>query len=196
MIAARSWRTDITNILLEGEHIDLDIQENVSQAIIHFNSWSVQYALSHQTTGWSALHFSVNRGDPETAEILLKAGANAHLKDKVCTHYIRYPYHLPFPSLLVKNGLTVLKITEVKAANRLIGRRSDYKTVISLLREHIGETLSIHNVSLIMVYSSRGNVHMQVADVESDEEITATHQDTTYNTSPHQRRGASSITQV
>ena len=29
MIAARSGRTDITNILLEGEHIDLDIQENV-----------------------------------------------------------------------------------------------------------------------------------------------------------------------
>ena len=30
MIAARSGRTDITNILLEGDHIDLDIQENVS----------------------------------------------------------------------------------------------------------------------------------------------------------------------
>ena len=31
MIAARSGRTDITNILLEGEHINLDIQENVSK---------------------------------------------------------------------------------------------------------------------------------------------------------------------
>ena len=30
MIAARSGRTDITNILLEGEHINLDIQEKVS----------------------------------------------------------------------------------------------------------------------------------------------------------------------
>ena len=30
MIAARSWRTDITNILLEGENINLDIQEKVS----------------------------------------------------------------------------------------------------------------------------------------------------------------------
>ena len=30
MISARGGRTDITNILLEGEHIDLDIQENVS----------------------------------------------------------------------------------------------------------------------------------------------------------------------
>ena len=31
MIAVRSGRTDITNILLEGEHINLDIQENVSK---------------------------------------------------------------------------------------------------------------------------------------------------------------------
>ena len=30
MIAVRSERTDITNILLEGKHINLDIQENVS----------------------------------------------------------------------------------------------------------------------------------------------------------------------
>ena len=36
MIAARSERTDITNILLEGEHIDLDIQENVRNTIWHF----------------------------------------------------------------------------------------------------------------------------------------------------------------
>ena len=33
MIAAKSGRTDITNILLEGEHIDLDIQENVSVSL-------------------------------------------------------------------------------------------------------------------------------------------------------------------
>ena len=30
MISVRGGGTDITNILLEGEHIDLDIQENVS----------------------------------------------------------------------------------------------------------------------------------------------------------------------
>ncbi|CAI8050981.1 Putative ankyrin repeat protein MM_0045 [Geodia barretti] len=62
MIAARSGRTDITNVLLEGKHIDLDIQE--------------------KRTGWSALHFSVERGDSATTEALLKAGANPHLKDK------------------------------------------------------------------------------------------------------------------
>ena len=29
MISARSGRSDITDVLVEGEHIDLDIQENV-----------------------------------------------------------------------------------------------------------------------------------------------------------------------
>ena len=41
MIAARSGRTDITNILLEGEHIDLDIQENVSVLLQASNACSV-----------------------------------------------------------------------------------------------------------------------------------------------------------
>ncbi|CAI8031938.1 Putative ankyrin repeat protein MM_0045 [Geodia barretti] len=63
MIAARSGRTaDITKIVLEGEHINLDIQE--------------------KRTGWSALHFSAERGNAATTEALLKAGANPHLKDK------------------------------------------------------------------------------------------------------------------
>ncbi|CAI8026334.1 Putative ankyrin repeat protein MM_0045, partial [Geodia barretti] len=62
MIAARSWRTDITNILLEGENINLDIQE--------------------KGTGWSALHFSAETGNSATTVALLKAGANPRLKDK------------------------------------------------------------------------------------------------------------------
>ncbi|CAI8050974.1 Putative ankyrin repeat protein MM_0045 [Geodia barretti] len=63
MIAAwRGTTADITKILLEGEHINLDIQE--------------------KRTGWSALHFSAERGDSATTEALLKAGANPHLKDK------------------------------------------------------------------------------------------------------------------
>ena len=33
MIAVWSRRHNITNILLEGEHIDLDIQENVRNAV-------------------------------------------------------------------------------------------------------------------------------------------------------------------
>ena len=41
MIAARSGRIYITNILLEGEHIDLDIQENVSVLVQAPNTCSV-----------------------------------------------------------------------------------------------------------------------------------------------------------
>ena len=37
MISVRGGRTDITNILLEGEHIDLDIQENVSVCVLKLN---------------------------------------------------------------------------------------------------------------------------------------------------------------
>ena len=51
MIAARSGRTDITNILLEGEHIDLDIQENVSVLLqapnTLINMFSVQSSKSY-----------------------------------------------------------------------------------------------------------------------------------------------------
>ena len=38
---------------------------------------------SFQSTGWSALFFSAEGGDVRTTECLLKAGANAALKDKV-----------------------------------------------------------------------------------------------------------------
>ena len=38
---------------------------------------------SFQSTGWSALFFSAERGNVPTTECLLKAGANAALKDKV-----------------------------------------------------------------------------------------------------------------
>ena len=51
MIAVRSGRTDITNILLEGEHINLDIQENVRKPRL--------LALPSLFTYWS-LHLSVH----------------------------------------------------------------------------------------------------------------------------------------
>ncbi|CAI7997437.1 Putative ankyrin repeat protein MM_0045 [Geodia barretti] len=121
MIAARSGRTDITNILLEGEHINLDIQEN--------------------GTGWSALHFSAERGDWDTTQALLEAGASPHLKDK--------------------NGLTAMEIAEVKAEEGEEGRPYDeyreerpqynYEGVISLLREHCQEeptATTSHHVSI------------------------------------------------
>ena len=48
-----------------------------------------------QSTGWSALHFAAERGDVNTARSLLKAGANALLKDKVCVSHNYWPSHLP-----------------------------------------------------------------------------------------------------
>ncbi|CAI8026345.1 Putative ankyrin repeat protein MM_0045, partial [Geodia barretti] len=62
MIAARRGMADITKILLEGEYINLDIQE--------------------KRIGQSALHFSAVIGDAATIEELLLAGANRHIKDK------------------------------------------------------------------------------------------------------------------
>ena len=41
MIAPRSGGTDITNILLEGEHIDLDIQENVRHHVDLYGDYNV-----------------------------------------------------------------------------------------------------------------------------------------------------------
>ena len=42
MIAVRSGETDITSILLEGKHIDLDVQENVSVYYIRVLSYSMR----------------------------------------------------------------------------------------------------------------------------------------------------------
>ena len=60
MIAARRGRTDITNILLEGKHINLDIQENVRQ---HKNtiilSMNRQELLSY-STNWPNLFVFTN----------------------------------------------------------------------------------------------------------------------------------------
>ena len=130
--------------------------------------------LSPQNTGWSALHFSAERGDWDTTQALLQAGASPHLKDKVCgsssnsNHLPSSPESLhpllfdlsPFS---VKNGLTALEIAEVKAEEGEEGiqaeekkrkrweKRPDYnyKGVISLLREHSKEpsAISSHHVS-------------------------------------------------
>ena len=127
--------------------------------------------LSPQHTGGSALHFSAERGDWDTTQALLQAGASPHLKDKVCgsssnsNHLPSSPESLhpllfdlsPFP---VKNGLTALEIAEVMAEegekgrpHRLGEEKPDYKYegVISLLREHSKEEPSVipsHHVSI------------------------------------------------
>ena len=127
--------------------------------------------LSPQNTGWSALHFSAERGDWDTTQALLQAGASPHLNDKVCdsssnsNHLPSSPESLhpllfdlsPFP---VKNGLTALEIAEVKAEEGEEGRphrlgeekpNYNYEGVISLLREHSKEETSAipsHHVSI------------------------------------------------
>ena len=55
MIAARSGRTDITNILLEGKHIDLDIQENVSVLVWVLHFYNFVHAIKNYIFG-SALN--------------------------------------------------------------------------------------------------------------------------------------------
>ena len=85
MISSRSGRTDLTETLLSGDNISLDIQdvrENFKLPL-----FCVQIGLplspSIQTNGWSALFFAADRGDVATTELLLKAGADPHLRDQV-----------------------------------------------------------------------------------------------------------------
>ena len=99
MISARSGRTEVTDILLTGENIDPDIQENVrlqtTSLIIGQHNIHVPPS---QNTGWSALFFSAERGDVTTTKSLLKAGANAHLEDRVSYVLCNLPSTQP-PSL-------------------------------------------------------------------------------------------------
>ena len=147
---------------------------NVAMAYTRKKSWPfiltrpLMELLSHpQSTGWSALHFSADRGDSATTEALLKAGANPHLKDKVlyssinlCCCGILFLSHSHSLWALVKNGLTALKIAQVKVTKTVAPdcgsypadeEQPCYEAVLSLLREHIGEgstTLSSHHVSV------------------------------------------------
>ncbi|CAI8031939.1 Putative ankyrin repeat protein MM_0045 [Geodia barretti] len=105
MIAARSGRTaDITKIVLEGEHINLDIQE--------------------KRTGWSALHFSAERGNAATTEALLKAGANPHLKDKYGVTAMELA---PLVSQSVREMMTTLpsRFASQRAVRRLKSESKD-----------------------------------------------------------------------
>ena len=41
-----------------------------------------------QSTGWTALFFAIQEGHLKIAEKLMSAGADVHIRDKVCTLYI------------------------------------------------------------------------------------------------------------
>ena len=136
--------------------------------------------ISLQGTGWSALHFSTERGDWDTTRGLLEAGASPHLKDKVCgvadiifLHLLSVSLHyccistsitvVSLSPLPVKNGLTAIEIAEVKAEEGEEGRpyhkyeeerpEYNYEGVISLLRKYCTEeptTTPSHHVSIRM----------------------------------------------
>ena len=83
IISSRSGRSDITEILLSGDNIALDIQIVKSFLIIIIITNCLSLLSPHQTNGWSALFFAVDERDAATTELLLKAGANPHLRDYV-----------------------------------------------------------------------------------------------------------------
>ena len=45
---------------------------------------TVMVTLSSQSTGWTALMFAVNKGHKVIVQSLMSAGADVHIKDKVC----------------------------------------------------------------------------------------------------------------
>ena len=44
----------------------------------------LSYTLSSQSTGWTALMFAVNEGHKDIVQRLVSAGADVHIRDKVC----------------------------------------------------------------------------------------------------------------
>ena len=86
MISARGWGKTLTDILLKGAEININFQESVrkwhpdyQQNLDSF----IIFGFVLQRQGWSALFFCAESGNVATAQSLLKAGAHAHLKDKV-----------------------------------------------------------------------------------------------------------------
>ena len=99
------------------------------------------FCLSPQRTGWSALHFSAERSDASATELILKKGANAHLKDKVCNVPLIHSSSLV---ISMKDGLTPLKIAELMdyGCSDDMDYRPDDKAVIALLSDHCEEELT------------------------------------------------------
>ena len=96
MITAKRGDRELTDVLLSGD-VDPDIRENVSLltdytsqdtlrgGCCHYTEYCLVFLHppSPQRSGWSALFFSAEAGHTATTQSLLRAGANAHLRDKV-----------------------------------------------------------------------------------------------------------------
>ena len=49
-----------------------------------YTSYTITVTLSSQNTGWTALMFAVNKGHKDIVQRLVSAGANVHIREKVC----------------------------------------------------------------------------------------------------------------
>ena len=47
-------------------------------------SYTITVTLSSQNTGWTALMFAVDEGRKDMVQRLVSAGADVHIRDKVC----------------------------------------------------------------------------------------------------------------
>ena len=180
MIAARSGRTDITNILLEGEHIDLDIQENVSVLLQAPNTLidmfsHKSYCLHRLEDG--QLSTSLLRMETQLPHMLSsKQELMSTSKTRSGIAINSISFKLCFS---VQNGWTALEIAEVKSADEEAaiipewyevymcdgykGVR-DYGIVIELLRGNLVEPVTppTHHVSPQNILSSSAVIHTSV----------------------------------
>ena len=49
-----------------------------------YTSYTITATLSSQSTGWTALMFAVDEGHKDIVQRLVSAGADVHIRDKVC----------------------------------------------------------------------------------------------------------------
>ena len=84
MMAVKKRQTAVVGILLKA-HADLNTQENVILRItLHELHTYTFINLLSQSTGWTALMFAVNECHKDIAQRLVSAGADVHIRDKVC----------------------------------------------------------------------------------------------------------------
>ena len=51
------------------------------------------YLIGDTQFGWTALHWAVSNDHYDCAQLLIQAGADVHIKVRVCTLYVHTVYH-------------------------------------------------------------------------------------------------------
>ena len=91
-MATKEGQTSIVQILLQSGHVDVNAQEYVScpfhvAACLQIRTLNVKHYEYHtfdpQSAGWSALFYAAQEGHLKITEMLIEAGADVFLKDKV-----------------------------------------------------------------------------------------------------------------